>query len=186
MMFEIDFKRLIALLLPTMLRRPVIFGLLRAGVSAVERVYGEFTKARTGHVFRLTHNGQVCYLRGVLNYYFGGGFSIRSMRQEGEWLYAVTEAGEQIPVAVSEAGEGVPVLYSEQALNMAQNDFVVFVPSGAWGRLAEIEAMVDRYKLPTKRAHYIKVSTPVIATAWSVKDNVKYLSQDAIARVMKQ
>ena len=60
-MFEIDFKRLVALLLPTVLRRPLIFGLLRAGVEAVERVNSEFKSVRAGHVFRLTHNGQVCF-----------------------------------------------------------------------------------------------------------------------------
>lgn len=161
MMFEIDFKRLTVLQLPTLLRRPLIFGLLRAGVVAVERVYGEFTKARAEHVFRLTHNGQVCYLRAMLNYYFGNGFSIGNMEQEGEWLYAVTEKGEQIPVAIAEPGPDVPVLYSEQALNAAQNDFVVFVPARAWAKLAEIEAMVDKYKLITKRAHYVKVGNPV-------------------------
>lgn len=71
MMFEIDFKRLVALLLPTVLRRPLIFGLLRAGVEAVEKVNSEFKSVRAGHVFRLTHNGQVCYLRGALNERFG-------------------------------------------------------------------------------------------------------------------
>ena len=162
MMFEIDFKRLIALLLPGWLRRPVIFGLLRAGAVGVERVYGEFTTMRAGHIFRLTHNGQVCYLRGVLNHYFGDGFKIGSMEQEGEWLYAVTERGEQIPVTVKELGPGVPVLYSEQTLNLAQNDFIVFVPTRAWAKLAEIEAVVDKYKLITKRAHYVKIGNPVI------------------------
>lgn len=169
-MFEIDFKRWIALLLPTMLRRPLIFGRLRAAVGAVERLYAEFIEMRTGHVFRLTHNGQVCYLRGALNYKFGGGFKIGSMKQEGEWLYAVTESGEQIPVTVREADKGVPVLYSEQTLNVAQNDFVVFVPSKAWNRLAEIEAMVDSYKLITKRAHYVRVGTPVIVVPTYIWD----------------
>lgn len=162
MMFEIDFKRLIVLLLPSWLRRPLIFGLLRAGAVGVERVYGEFTNARAGHIFRLTHNGQVCYLRGVLNHYFGNGFKIGSMKQEGEWLYAVTESGEQIPVTVGEQGPGVPVVYSEQMLNMAQNDFIVFVPARAWAKLAEIKAMVDKYKLITKRAHYVKTGNPIV------------------------
>lgn len=162
MMFEIDFKRLIALLLPSWLRSPLVFGWLRAGAVGVERVYGEFKTMRAGHIFRLTHNGQVCYLRGVLNHYFGSGFKIGSIKQKGEWLYAVTENGEQIPVTVSEPGPGVPVVYSEQMLNMAQNDFIVFVPARAWPKLAEIEAMVDKYKLITKRAHYIKTGNLVI------------------------
>lgn len=181
MMFEIDFKRLIALLLPSWLRRPLIFGLLRAGAVGVERVYGEFKTARAGHVFRLTHNGQVCYLRGVLNYYFGDGFKIGSMKQEGEWLYAVTESGEQIPVTVNEPGPGVPVVYSEQLLNMAQNDFIVFVPARAWAKLAEIEAMVDKYKLITKRAHYVKTGNPVVI-GWNINKEIIPITQTVYSR----
>ncbi len=162
-MFEIDFKRLIALLLPTALRRPLIFGLLRAGVVAVEKIYGEFKDMRAGHVFRLTHNGQVCYLRGALNEAFGPGFSIDDMPYEGEWLYAVTESGEGVPLAVSESGTRVPVLHSEQRLNAAQNDFQVYVPAKYWSRLEEIKAMVDSYKIVTKRAHYIKTNNPVVS-----------------------
>ncbi len=173
-MFEIDFKRLVALLLPMSLRRPLIFGVLRAGVSGVERGYKDFMAVRKEHNFRLTHNGQVCYLRGALNYYFGPGFKIGNIRQEGDWLYAVTETGENITLAVTEEGKGVPVLYSEQMLNAAQNDFVVFVPGIYWVRLEEIKAMVDRYKLVTKRAHYIKTNSQYsvnqgleVVTTWS-------------------
>lgn len=173
-MFEIDFKRLVALLLPMSLRRPLIFGVLRAGVSGVERVYKGFMVARKEHNFRLTHNGQVCYLRGVLNYCFGSGFRIGNIKREGDWLYAVTEAGENITLAATEEGKGVPVLYSEQMLNAAQNDFVVFVPDTYWARLEEIKAMVDRYKLVTKRAHYIKTNSLYsdrqsleVVTTWS-------------------
>ncbi|MCM1141465.1 MAG: hypothetical protein NC453_23085 [Muribaculum sp.] len=45
---------------------------------------------------------------------------------------------------------------------MAQNDFIVFVPARAWAKLAEIKAMVDKYKLISKRAHYVKIGNPVI------------------------
>lgn len=173
-MFEIDFKRLVALLLPMSLRRPLIFGVLRAGVSGVERTYKDFMAARKDHNFRLTHNGQVCYLQGVLNYCFGRGFKIGSIKREGDWLYAVTETGENITLASTEEGKGVLVLYSEQMLNAAQNDFVVFVPDTYWERLEEIKAMVDRYKLVTKRAHYIKTNSLYsakqsleIVTTWS-------------------
>lgn len=160
-MFEIDFKRLAVLMLPMSLRRPLIFGLLRAGMVGVEKVFKDFKAARKGHNFRLTHNGQVCYLRGMLHYYFGTGFKISRIKQEGKWLYAVTETGSKIPLAVSEEQPGVPVLCSEQVLNASQNDFVVFIPARYWTRRDEIEAMVNQYKLITKRATYIKIDDPL-------------------------
>ena len=181
-MFELDLNRLLALLLPAALRRPLIFGWLRAGARGVQRIYEDFCAMRCGHVFRLTHNGQVCYLRGALDYHFGGGFAIGRVKQEGEWLLAVTEAGEDIPLAAAEGprGKGVPVLYGEQVLNSPQNDFVVLVPAGAWGRLPEIEAMVDLYKLPSKRAHYVCSGTggSVVADAsWSLKENFNHYTK---------
>ena len=92
-MFEIDFKRLVAQLLPMSLRRPVIFGILRAGVSGVEQVYKDFTAARREHNFRLTHTGQVCYLRGVLTNSFGAGFKIGNVRQEGNGCMLLQKLG---------------------------------------------------------------------------------------------
>lgn len=161
-MFEVDFKRLIALMLPGMLRRPLVFGLLRAGAVGVERLYAGFRDGRRRRLFRLGHNGQVCYLRGALNEYFGRGFGIADRHSGGRWLHAVTESGSRITQAVSEEARGVPVVYTERMLNAAQNDFDVLVPARFWSRLDEIKAFVESYKLPTKRARYVMVgNTPL-------------------------
>ena len=66
-MFEIDLKKLVLQLLPTFYRQQLIFGVLRAALGGLQAVYDAFTKARVAHIYRLTHNGQVCYLRAVLN-----------------------------------------------------------------------------------------------------------------------
>lgn len=169
MIFKIEYNRLIALLLPMSLRRPLIFGLLRAGVGQVEAVYNKFTAARKGHIFRLTHNGQVCYLRAMLNEHFGAGFEIENVKEGGEWLYTYAEKDRvpkeeegRVPVAADENDEAaVPAVYSEYDLNAAQNTFRVLVPQRFWARLPEIEEMVDKYKLVTKRADYISTSDPV-------------------------
>jgi len=162
-MFEIDFKRLMALLLPTFLRKPVLFGLLRAAVKPIETLYASFCVSRGEHLFRLKHNGQVCYFRACLNDKFGGGFEIYDAFSDGKWLYAITEDGTQIPLAVDESNdsdtENAPVLYGEESLNSAQNDFIVYVPANIYVSNKEaVEAMVNKYKLITKRAHYMKVS----------------------------
>lgn len=162
-MFEIDFKRLMALLLPTFLRKPVLFGLLRAAVNPIESLYAQFVASRKEHLFRLTHNGQVCYLRAGLNETFGGGFDIGEVASDGKWLYAITEDGSHIPLAIDEGNdsdtEDVPIVYGEESLNAAQNDFIVYVPSSiSESGLAAVEAFVNKYKLITKRAFYVRVS----------------------------
>lgn len=162
MKFKIDYNRLVVLLLPTFLRRPVLFGLLRAAVNPLLKLYERFCKAREEHNYRLTHNGQVCYLRACLNDHFKsnlGEFDIISAERVGEWLFAVTENGERIPITISEdnisEAENVPIVYNESLLNIEQNEFIVRVPADLYDTsLEEIKALVNQYKLISKRAIY--------------------------------
>lgn len=166
MRFKIDYNRLVVLLLPTFLRRPVLFGLLRAAVWPLELLYNKFRTARREHIYRLTHNGQVCYLRACLNDHFKsnmGVFDIISVEREGEWLFAVTETGERVPITISEDNtsetENVPIVYNELMLNQEQNEFIVSVPADIYDTaLEEVKALVDQYKLISKRAIYVAQS----------------------------
>ena len=173
MLFKIDLNRLVLQLLPTFYRQPLIFGIMRAALGRLNDVYQSFTNARTAHLYRLSHNGQVCYLRAVLNDHFKsqhGKFDILTIEREGSWLYAITEAGQRIPLAAPEDktdaagqyvddGVPVPVLYNEIALNAAQNAFVVSVPADLYQTtLSEIVALVNEYKLISKNAIYMAQS----------------------------
>ncbi|MBQ3563249.1 MAG: hypothetical protein IJA21_01410 [Clostridia bacterium] len=166
MKFKIDYNRLVVLLLPTFLRRPVLFGFLRAAVWPLEQLYNKFRTARGEHNYRLTHNGQVCYLRACLNDHFKsnmGVFDIISVEREGEWLFAVTETGERVPITISEDNisgtENVPIVYNELMLNTEQNEFIVSVPADIYDTaLEEVKALVNQYKLISKRAIYVAQS----------------------------
>lgn len=166
MKFNIDYERLTVLLLPTFLRRPVLYGVLRSAVSPLTALYNRFCAARDEHNYRLTHNGQVCYLRACLNHYFKshmGKFDIISVERIGEWLFAVTETGERVPLTLGEDNtsdtEDVPVVYNDLMLNAAQNEFIVSVPADIYDTsLEEVKALVNRYKLISKRAIYMAQS----------------------------
>lgn len=173
MKYSVDFYRLVLQLLPTFLRQPLIFGLLRATVIGLLAVYKAFIAHRNGNIYRLTHNGQVCYLRTVLNDAYKsryGRFDILTIERNGDWLYAITETGTQIRLASSEdqlndAGKyvddnaKVPVLANELMLNAEQNNFIVSVPADLYQTsLADIAALVDKYKLISKRAIYMQQS----------------------------
>lgn len=165
MIFNINFSRLCINLLPTFLRQPVIYGILHAGAQVLEKsTYKAFTTARTEHNYQLNHNGQVCYLRAVLNDAFGGGFDILDVERKGEWLYAITESGTGILLTCGENGNAaevsngqkVPVVYNEALLNAAQNSFIVRVPYKIYQtNLPAVAALVDKYKLISKRAIYV-------------------------------
>mgnify|MGYP000252482231 FL=1 len=55
------------LLLPTFYRKPLIAAFAQSMVQGVNIVYGNFMRWRQDKQYRLSHNGQVCYLRAVLN-----------------------------------------------------------------------------------------------------------------------
>lgn len=51
------------------------------------------------------------------------------------------------------------MVYNEQALNGAQNDFIVSVPADIYDtQLDAVKALMDKYKLISKRAIYISQS----------------------------
>ena len=164
MIYNINFSRLLINMLPTFLRQPVIYGILYAAGKVLGLTYKDFTTARKEHNYKLTHNGQVCYLRAALNDAFGGGFDILEVERRGEWLYAITEDGSGILLSVGEGGnaaevEGgqkVPLVYNEALLNAAQNSFIVSVPYSIYQtRLPAVAALVDKYTLISKRAIYV-------------------------------
>lgn len=170
-MYNVDFKRLAIQLLPTFLRQQLIFGVLRAGLVSVEAVHCAFLDRRAGHIYRLTHNGQVCYLTAALNDHFDPSlrrFRLMTVERQGEWLYAVSENGENIPVATAEGLEGnenVPIVYDEIMLNAEQNTFVVYVPYDVFQtRLDAVKTLVDQYKLVTKRAVYVQQSAKTVGS----------------------
>lgn len=66
-LYNVNIKRLALLTLPTWLRRPLSGALLYAGVAPLGRMLQELRAYRRATEYRLSHNGQVCKLRGVLN-----------------------------------------------------------------------------------------------------------------------
>ena len=97
MIFRVDFDKWVLTLLPSFLRRSVMFALCRATIAPIRTLYGRFGEARKAHLFALTHNGQVCYLRSALNEAFDTtGFDIIDYddgrgEYEVEWSVGRTE-----------------------------------------------------------------------------------------------
>ena len=105
MIFKVNFDKLILTLLPTFLRRSMVFALCRAMCAPVVSLYARFSASREGHIYTLTHNGQVCYLRAALNEAFHTtGFEIVDYGDNrGEWHFAKTEGMADHLYAVDEA-----------------------------------------------------------------------------------
>jgi len=107
-LFDIDYRKLPTLLLPTFLRKPVIVSLLHIVSKELDTsgtpggVYYRFVNQRKENLFYLRYNGQVCHLRAALNDHFFGtvdvsreeGFEIEGAVSTGNWLFVYLEKDE--------------------------------------------------------------------------------------------
>lgn len=164
MIFRVDFDKWVLSMLPTLLRRKIMFALCRAAVAPVRTLYERFLDKRKAHIYSLIHNGQVCYLRAALNDTFGvTGFDIVDYDDgRGEWLYAKSEELFNHLYAVDEQlddeSNPVPILYDEARLNLPMNTFVVQVPAAIYATSFEqVRGIVERYRPLSKSAIYTMV-----------------------------
>lgn len=171
MIFRVDFDKWVLMLLPSFLRRSVMFALCRAAIAPIRTLYEQFGEARKAHLFALTHNGQVCYLRAALNEAFDTtGFDIIDYDDgRGDWLFAKSEDLQDQLYAVDErlynpAEENnpthpVPLLYDETRLNLAQNSFIVQVPSSIYAtQLDKVRGIVEQYRPLSKTPIYAPIN----------------------------
>lgn len=165
MIFKIDFDKWILTVLPTFLRRSVVFAFCRAMCAPIVSLYNRFAESRNGHIYTLTHNGQVCYLRAALNEAFHTtGFEIVDYDDNrGEWHFAKTEGMTGQTYAVDEdlkdpENHPIPLLADEARLNLAMNCFIVQVPGVIYAtQLDKVKAVVDKYRILSKTPIYTPI-----------------------------
>jgi hypothetical protein len=161
MWYKIDFDKLILLLLPTFLRKPKLFGYLKALVSPLagsnESIYERWSKMRDNNLKTLSYNSQRCYMRGVLNDRYdpdpitGRRITISNTGNKTQ-DYIYTEA-ENLPVYLG-------TMFLETEFNYAGStvDFIVNVPQSILNtRINEIVATIEFYVLAGKSYQIIAI-----------------------------
>jgi len=129
-LFEIDINRLVVLLMPTFLRKRFNFALVRAMIQPVSTVMSLFEANRGANLYNMKHNGQVCYLRAVLN----DAFDVEQRRiriedsERWDWTFIYQETEDKpLWLALRQAQE--PVLIASDAFTTDEGtDFMVIVP----------------------------------------------------------
>lgn len=158
MWYKIDFDKLILLLLPTFLRKPVLFGYLKALVSplagSTESVYERWFQLRDDNLKILKYNSQGCYLRGALNDNFDSELrriTIGDTAQlDQDYLYTKAEN--------LEVYLGTMFLESDFNYVSGAVDFLVNVPAAILDeKINEITALVDFYKLAGKSYQLVSI-----------------------------
>lgn len=170
--FNIDFKRLVLMLLPTFLRKPLLYSLIKSAVAPMVTLYDQFLRSRSDSLYRLRITPQVCYLRRMLNDNFDP--DLRGIRitdgNPSNWIFAYPESrfnatqGKQ-PLWASPANAkqpGLLIFTSDTGLRVVPRqgdvgasglDFNVMVPARLRGVTDEkkMASLVNYYKLASKR-----------------------------------
>lgn len=152
--FEIDYPRLVRLLLPPFLRRPLITAMLEAATAGVSHLYGLFTANRKRNIYDLSITPQVCYLKKALNDGFDNDLR-RIYITDGIIIpktYLFTKA-EAVDLYLFTKAEKKPVgLYAKADYEDIDPDadFIVRAPAAVTFDKKEMEALLDLYKLAGK------------------------------------
>lgn len=147
MWFNIDYKKLPILILPTFLRHPIHKAWLQALLSPLEDIRHAFEKKRNTDFYKLNHNGQVCKLRAALN----DRFDVSERRiyiddgNKYQRQYIYTD-GEQKPKYL-----GIIYLYDDSEYEDTGVDFIVWIPTNLQYDSYEMNALINFYKLASKR-----------------------------------
>lgn len=161
-LYQIDYKKLVVLLLPTMVRKPIAIVMLQCATKGIRLKHSEFTSNRDDNLYRLKHTGQVCYLRAVLNDAFpfrSRNFEIEDISATSEWVYALSEIEfpyDQLKVTSEESEDRLQV-WSEDYVLIETTPFCVKCPPEVFSNvdyMNRVRHLVNMYKLLSKRAVY--------------------------------
>lgn len=147
MWFDLNISKLAVLLTPTFLRAQNIIAYLEAMTAPVTEVLDSFRLNRLQNIYKLQHNGQVCYLRAALN----DRFDIQDRRiliDDGNRYamnYIYTD-GEEKPKIL-----GTIYLYEDSDYADNGVDFIVRVPEDLTYNIYEMQALINFYRLASKR-----------------------------------
>ncbi|MBF2708790.1 hypothetical protein [Flavobacterium soyangense] len=155
MWYKIDFDKLILLLLPTFLRKPVLFGYLKSLVAPITSLYHRWSLLRDDNLEILKYNSQRCYLRGALN----------DRYDPDERRITISNTSNKVQDYIYTFGENTPVslgtMFIESAFNYAGTtvDFIVNVPQQiiAMKKQPAIEATIEFYALAGKSYKIVAV-----------------------------
>jgi hypothetical protein len=150
-MINIDFKRLIAWLLPVNLRTAVHFAWLQALYAPLQTVYGLFNARRNANLYALSVTPQVCSLEKMLNDRYDSIqrriYITDAIHISCVYIYLEEE---QKPLFIS--GSTPVYIYGEAEIDASRKiDFTVHVPFLNHLNSKEMRALLNTYKLAGKR-----------------------------------
>jgi len=147
MWYKVDFDKLILLLLPTFLRKPILFGYVRALITPIASLHYKWSRTRDENLIKLSYNSQRCYLRKALNDKYDP--ELRRITIDG----TLDTTQDYIYTPAENLDVYLGVMYLAQDFNYSNSivDFLVNVPGQLLNdKINEITATINFYKLAGK------------------------------------
>jgi hypothetical protein len=143
-----NINKLSVLLQPILLRHPVLMTYLFCLIKPLEGLLYNWQKFREDNIYKLSHNGQICYLRKTLNDRFDlvkrRIIITDGNRYKRNYIYTEPEKKDKYL--------GTMYLRQDSDYEDSGVDFIVLVPSELLDKNNyEMKALIDYYKMASKR-----------------------------------
>lgn len=155
--FQVDFNRLLQLLMPVRLRKPIHIAWLCALLQPVRQLYLMFSFWRDTNLYTLKHNSQVVYLKAAINDMFDATerriYILDGSLSDPLFVYLTAE---NTPLYLGLPGEAALYysnpqwLYTRAEASFSDYDFIVVLPMGLVYDTVRLNALIDKYRLPSK------------------------------------
>lgn len=158
--FDINYDVLLKLLVPKVIRQPVLIRWLQSLTAPVRHLYDRFTKYRISTAYYLSHNSQVVYLQAVLNDRYDPG--LRRVRvTDGPFIdpQFIYKKVENKPLYLYKNSENQPrhIHTNGETVNAPGSiDFFIEMPSFITYDEKELKALVDKYRSRGKYNYQVK------------------------------
>ena len=160
MWYDLNFNNLIRQYFWKDILKPTFYACLKATIAPIATLHFTWSQFRNDNIYKLEHNGQVCYMRKALNdkydpeerrIYIGDG-------QLFETLYIYSEGEAQDRFTHKESEESVIYLRTESETADSGFDFIVYVPEEiANAQIHGLNSLIKFYKLGGKRYSIYKI-----------------------------
>lgn len=157
-LFRIAYDKLIPALIPWRLRGPKLMAWCRSLIAPLKTIYSLFSKNRDNNLYYLKHNSQVCSMQAVLNDRWDAGLRrIKIVDADAIPQTYIYRATETTPLYIYRQSENDPVYLYRSSEILVGLDFIVLVPSFIVFDMMEMRALIDRYRLPSKKNYTINI-----------------------------
>ncbi|MGL5234067.1 MAG: hypothetical protein ACRC8Z_04835 [Empedobacter falsenii] len=151
--YNLDFKKLTALLLPTFMRKPRLLAYLRCIILPLEDLYQEFLNAKDEDHYKLDHTWQKCYMEKVLNDAFDNRQRrikiVEGDRYSRQYIYTNAERKPKY----------LGTIYLRNASDFEDDGFDFTVDmANLYADWYDVDALVKFYKLEGTRFNIINLS----------------------------